>query len=47
MPANTPTGSLTKNVRNEVGAGNDIFNKATAAAQDLSAAGSVRRPTGR
>ena len=28
-----------KNVRNEVGAGNDIFNQATAAAQDLAAAG--------
>lgn len=28
-----------KNVRNEVGAGNDIFNQATAAAQDLSKAG--------
>lgn len=28
-----------KNVRNEVGAGNDVFNQATAAALDLSAAG--------
>ena len=28
-----------KNVRNEVGAGNDVFNRATAAAVDLSAAG--------
>lgn len=28
-----------KNVRNEVGAGNDMFNQATAAAQDLAAAG--------
>lgn len=28
-----------KNVRNEVGAGNDVFNRATAAAQDMAAAG--------